>query len=185
MSNFKTYELIPNNEKLRLLRMREEYLIYKIISTDLRWFYNEDKVFDLRNVEDFYEFSMILKGKTSKMPIRVKSVVDTFIEHGVGKVDNLKTVYYNDEAMHIYTPDFPTKLGKNYVIEPVVQISDTLYNAEMLSLGNLDAITISDLSSFKPYFTLRDGFVSIPGLPNGIELIEKSEEEARLIKTLR
>lgn len=183
-NNFNTYELTPNMEKLKLLRMKEEYLIYKIISTDPGWFYNENGIIDLSDIKNFYEFSMILRGKAPKKPIRIKSTVDTFIEYGAGKVDNLKTINYDGKTLHIYTPILPTKLGKNFIIEPAVQISDEIFNAEMLSLGNLNRITTSDLSSYKPYFTLREGFVSIPGLESGLEITPTSEEEARLIKTL-
>lgn len=187
--NIKSYELLPNNEKIRLLRMKRDQYIHKITSTDLRWFQPQSGVFNIDEEleRDSFEFSLIpIKSKRYYIKaLATFGFSESFNEYGVRDIKHLKAIFYENKRQFIYTPTTPIRSGRNFIIVPTLLISEDAYNVEMICHGNLKAVTTDDLSSYKQFFTLRDGFERIADLPCGLEFIPRDEEEARLIKTLR
>lgn len=201
---FEIFEITPNSEKLRTFRNSfvhtiERPTLYKILSSSPNWFYYRRGVYDVREQlgGSFFQFAMVPVKEDTKT---IKEAFNDFVKNGCVSTEHVKGIRYEENDRFIFSASvLMSKRGRNYNLNPVIPVSEDIYNLSKVEFGDFLAITTQDLSQYSEFFTVSDkpklvisrnrirenyenGLISYPEY---LERIAKLDKEEKLVKTLR
>jgi len=130
--SFELFEIISDSDKLKDLRKEyigsiEGSVVSKIISSDQRWFYYNNGIYNVEEMmgSSFFEMTLIpLSGYTK--------FVQDYINFGSLNRLCLKAIKYDGEDYFLLTTGDINKRGRTYSVNPVLRLNEDLYNIEKI-----------------------------------------------------
>ena len=194
------FEIVPESEKLAAFRQAyvdtiSQPSVYKVVSSSAEWFYFNHGIYDVKThlKDEYFEFTFIKKGDS------YPRLFKNFIEYGPKHGSNIKAIRYNGEEKFLYTDSNVITRGTKYSLEPVIPVSEDIYNLSQIQFRQFSTLELDDLSkyseffkvSFTPYASFSEEFIEDlyrTGKINSetyLSLLENLEKEMSLVNTLR
>lgn len=158
---FEIFEVKPRSEKLREFRKAfvdsiECPILYKIISSNSRWFYYRHGIYNVSEQlgDIFFQFGLVpIKEKSEN----ISSLFQEFVHKGPVFSEQVKGINYEGKNSFIFSSSVAMeKRSKNYQLKPVFPINQDVYNLCKIEHGDFLGIEDDDISRYAEFFDISD-----------------------------